>query len=337
MCYTLDAFKQYLHKRIDITRRMTSSTSQPSTSTSIFLSTLFSDRRRRSVLLLLSGLLIALVLFTIVLGTYQISISDVIQIITTHITGGDAEALNKVYDTVVWEIRLPRIIVCIMVGFGLAAAGAVYQGTFRNPLVEPFILGISAGASFGASLGILFPKIVLNVQIGAFLFGLLAVFLVYISSRVEGKNPIVNLILAGVIISSIFQALVSILKYISDDSALRAIVFWTMGGFYYANWRDVLLISPVVLFCVGLMWVLGWKLNILSMGDEEARSLGIKPGPSQIHLHPGLNFDYCFIGFGSGHYCLGGADDAACSPDAAWTRPSLCHPRSSADGRGATF
>lgn len=216
-------------------------------------------------------------LITIAIGSYNLSISDVYQVISTHVSGQDITTVNKVHNTIVWEIRLPRVLVAMLVGMALATSGAVYQGTFRNPLVEPFILGVSAGASFGASLGILYPQFFLNIQIGAFLMATLAVMVAYSVSRVEGKNPIVTLILAGVVISSIFQALVSIMKYLSDDTALRAIVFWTMGGFYYANWNDVKLMMPIIFSSFAILLYLSWRLNILSMGDEEARSLGVNP------------------------------------------------------------
>jgi iron complex transport system permease protein len=160
----------------------------------------------------------------------------------------------------------------------------VYQGAFRNPLVEPFILGVSAGASFGASLGILYPGVFVNLQVGALLFAITAVVLVYFTSRVEGRNPIVNLILAGVIVSSLFQAAVSILKYVSDDTSLRAIIFWVLGGFYYASWSDIAIISPVVILGFLLIWTQSWKLNVLSMGDDEARTLGVNPDSLKLIL-----------------------------------------------------
>jgi iron complex transport system permease protein len=169
-----------------------------------------------------------------VIGTYAISIKDVYQVVTTHLTGGDISALDRLFNTVIWEIRIPRILLVVLVGCALASSGAVYQGAFRNPLVEPFILGVSAGASLGAALIIVYPRILSNAQLGAFLFGLLAVFLAYVSARADGKTPVVTLILAGVIMNTLFQALVSIMKYLADGQALRAIVFWTMGGFYYA-------------------------------------------------------------------------------------------------------
>jgi len=237
----------------------------------------FAERKKIVFILITLAGMILIALTTIALGAYDLTPSDVYRVIWVHLSGQDISLLDKVHNTIVWEIRLPRIIVGILVGIGLATSGAVYQGAFRNPLVEPFILGVSAGASFGASLGILYPNLFFNIQVSAFIFALLSVVIAYSTSRVEGKNPIVTLILAGVVISSIFQALVSILKYISDDTALRAIVFWIMGGFYYANWKDAGLMTPFMLLSFALLWFLSWKLNILSMGDEEARSLGVNP------------------------------------------------------------
>ena len=124
---------------------------------------------------------------------------------------------------------------------------------------------------------LLFLFIFHSVQIPAFIFGATAVAGAYLLARVRGETPIVTLILSGVVIGSIFSAFVSILKYTATDTALREIVFWLMGGFYYATWKDVFTIGPVVLGSFLILWWLGWKLNILSMGDEEAKGLGINP------------------------------------------------------------
>jgi iron complex transport system permease protein len=237
----------------------------------------FAERRKWAFLLVLCAALILLAIGVMVLGPYQISVQDAYRVISIHILSGDNSSLNKLFDTVIWEIRLPRILLAILAGIALATSGAVYQGAFRNPLVEPFILGVSAGASLGAALGIVYPKAFLNVQLGSFIFALFAVGLAYIASQTDGKTPIVTLIIAGVIISSLFQAVVSILKYLADDKALRAIVFWTMGGFSYATWNDIKTLAPLILLCFIVLWFLGWKLNVLSMGDEEARTMGVNP------------------------------------------------------------
>ncbi len=184
---------------------------------------------------------------------------------------------NAVLHTIIWEIRLPRILLAIGVGIALACAGAAYQGCFRNPLVEPYILGVSAGAAFGAALGIVFPQFFLSIQLLAFAGGATAVFSAYALARRNGDTPVITLVLAGVIIGSIATALVSILKYLANDAALREIVFWYMGGFYHASWKDVYLVLPGVLAGFLLIWALSWKLNVLSMGDEEARALGVHP------------------------------------------------------------
>jgi len=235
------------------------------------------ERRKWWFVLSLLAALSALAVATILIGTYAVSIKNVYQVVATHLTGGDVAALDRLYNTVIWEIRIPRILLVVLVGCALASSGAVYQGAFRNPLVEPFILGVSAGASLGAALSIVYPGIFFNAQLGAFMFALLAVFLAYLGARADGKTPVVTLILAGVIINTLFQALVSIMKYLADDQALRAIVFWTMGGFYYGAWGDIRTLAPPIMICFAAVWMLGWRLNVLSMGDEEARSMGVDP------------------------------------------------------------
>lgn len=224
------------------------------------------------------GLLFVAISVALVLGAYNIGIADVYKIIIVYINpAGDVDSLNKLYRVVVWDVRLPRILLSVGVGMALAIAGGVFQGCFRNPLVEPYILGVSSGAAFGAAMAIVFPALFFSLQMSAFIFASAAVFLAYFLARVRGETPVVTLILAGVIVSSIFSAMVSIMQYVSDDAALRDIVFWLMGGFYFASWRDVVWVVPVVLACFSLLWCFSWKLNILSMGDEEARTLGVNP------------------------------------------------------------
>jgi len=211
-------------------------------------------------------------------GAYNVAARDVIRTVGAHLTPFVSLAeISKLHDTIIWNIRLPRILMTVSVGACLATAGAVFQGCFRNPLVEPYILGASQGAAFGAALGMVFPQFFLSIQLSAFVFSVTAVTAAYSLARGQGQTPAVTLILAGVIIASVFSGLVSIMKYLASDSVLRGIVFWMMGGFYYSTWEDVALIGPLGLVCFLAMWTMGWKLNIISMGDEEARSLGINP------------------------------------------------------------
>ena len=163
-----------------------------------------------------------------------------------------------------------------MVGSGLAVSGAVFQGTFRNPLVSESILGVSAGAGVGAAIGILLSQSDYMIQLFAFAFGLLAVGMTYFISRVYRSNPTLILVLAGIIVGSLFSAATSLIKYVADPyTKLPDITFWLMGSFAAVNMSGVFLIAPVILLCMGFILLVRWRINVLSMGDEEARTLGI--------------------------------------------------------------
>ena len=207
-------------------------------------------------------------------GGYALRFGDVISVLTSHVGLGDAD---KMHELIVWNIRMPRLLLACITGMAMAASGAVYQSCFRNPLVEPYILGVSAGAAWGAALGIVFPLLFPNGQISAFLFALLAVLLSFFLARTRGETPPVTLVLSGIIVGSLFSAFVGIMKYLSSDAELREITFWMMGGFYYANWQDIAVTASSVFPCLAILTALAWKLNILSLGDEEARSLGLHP------------------------------------------------------------
>lgn len=231
------------------------------------------------ILLIITIILIWTTAEAIVIGTYHLSLNEVYTIISSHIFGNNNpdSKIQNLHDAIVWKIRAPRILLALIVGGGLSVSGAVFQGCLRNPLVDPYILGVSSGAAFGAALGIVFPIEIFSIQILAFVFGSLAVAIAYLLATNHGETPVVSLILSGVIIGSIFTALVSVMKYIADAGALREIVFWLMGGFYYAGWNDVTLIWPPVILMVIIVWALSWNINVLSMGDEEARALGVHP------------------------------------------------------------
>ncbi len=153
----------------------------------------------------------------------------------------------------------------------------MFQAAFRNPLVERYILGVSSGAAFGAALGMVMPQFPLSVQVAAFLGALAAALIVHLLARPRGEAPIVTLVLSGVIVGSVFAAGVSLLKYLANDTALREIVFWLMAGFYFATWTDVSVVGPAALAAAAVLIAGGWRLNVLSMGDQEAETLGINP------------------------------------------------------------
>lgn len=237
--------------------------------------------QKLTILVFIALLLLCSSSYAVMAGSYDMSIGRVLEVIAVKTGFSDAE-LTKRQMNIIWNARIPRVILAITAGAALSAAGAVYQSCFKNPLVEPYILGVSSGAAFGASLGIVFPYLFINMQMGAFLFALAAVALAWFVATSRGDTPAVTLVLAGVIVGSIFSAFVAIMKYVSDDTQLREITFWMMGGFYNTNWTDVRLNLPVTALCILLVFALAWRLNILSMGDEEAKSLGVSPGIHKI-------------------------------------------------------
>ena len=165
----------------------------------------------------------------------------------------------------------------MFVGAGLSISGAAYQGMFRNPLVSPDILGVSAASGFGAALAILLSANRLELQLAAFAFGLVGVTLTYLIARVYKTTPALMLVLAGVVVAAFFGALVSGAKIIADPEAkLPEITYWLLGSFNRASFQDIITVIPVILLgSVGLLLV-SWRLNVLSMGDDEARSMGIQ-------------------------------------------------------------
>jgi len=180
-----------------------------------------------------------------------------------------------VTDIVLFQIRLPRIILAGIVGCSLAVCGAVLQSIFRNPLVEPYILGISSGAAFGAALAIGLGLFSGSVQLLAFFFGMISVFLAYSMAKSGSEVPVVNLVLAGVIVSALFTALTSLIKFFVDPHQLAGIVYWIMGSFSHASWSNLALITPPILLCLILITAMSWRLNVLSLSDEEAKALGV--------------------------------------------------------------
>ncbi len=177
---------------------------------------------------------------------------------------------------VIFNIRLPRIGLALLAGAGLSVSGGAFQALFSNPLATPDTLGVATGASFGAVLGILFGLPSVLVQVFALLAGLLAVILVYTVGRVKGGSPMIMLILAGMVISALFSALVSLVKYTADpQDVLPAITFWLMGSLSGTTSETLLIGAPFILLGMLLIYILRWKLNAMSLSEEEAVSLGI--------------------------------------------------------------
>lgn len=209
------------------------------------------------------------------IGRYSLSISETVDILLSGIKGTAQDASGYGY-TVIFNVRLPRIILAAFVGAGLSCAGASFQGLFSNPLATPDTLGVASGASFGAVLALLFKGNLIVIQLTALLFGLISCFLTYFISRKNGKSSIVMIVLAGMVISSVFEALVSLIKYVADpEEELPAITYWLMGSMARATYDNLLMGVPFILFGIIIIFALRWRLNILSLNDDEASSLGM--------------------------------------------------------------
>lgn len=220
-------------------------------------------------------LLVAAFFFSMCIGRYSITPMEVVKVIASHITNS-VEDISSIQSNVVMQVRLPRILLSMIIGAGLACSGAAYQCLFGNPLVSPDILGVSAGSGFGAALGILFSASAFVVQGQALLFGMLAVGIVLLISRVRKKTELFMLVLSGVIVSALFESLVSLIKYVADpQDKLPAIVVWLMGSLASASYQKVLIAAVTILPCIAILFVLRWKMNLLSLEEEEARSLGV--------------------------------------------------------------
>jgi iron complex transport system permease protein len=233
--------------------------------------------RPLSLLAALAVMLGVLVLAAAMVGAFPVSFGEMLAAIGRKLTG--APPVGQI-DTVLFEVRLPRVFAAVLVGAALAGAGAAYQTLFRNPLVSPDILGVSTGAGLGAVLGIFLSLPVVGIQLTAFAMGLATVGLVYaIASMVHGREPILVLVLAGVVVGSLAGAAISLMKILADPyDQLPAIVFWLLGSFSAIRKGEVWAAAPLVALGLVPLLLLRWRINVLSLGDEEARALGVEAG-----------------------------------------------------------
>ena len=236
------------------------------------------DRARAPLLrwLLACTLLLAVLVAAFALGKFPIAPADLLRSVLARLTGSDA-GLPPAVETVIWNIRLPRVAAGLLVGASLAAAGAAYQGMFRNPLVSPDILGVSAGAGLGAVLGIYLGLPLPAVQALAFGGGLLAVgAVVGVAGLVRRHDPVLVLVLAGIAVGALLGAGISLIKILADPTTqLPSITFWLLGGLNAVTPGDLAATAPVLLAGLVPLALLRWRMNLLSLADEEAQALGI--------------------------------------------------------------
>ena len=221
-------------------------------------------------------------LFALSIGRLSISPREILGFFLSLIKN---ESYDAMLESVIINIRLPRILTALIVGAGLSVAGLVFQSIFANPLATPDILGVASSASLGAIIGILFSLPVLETQILAMVTGLLGVVLVIKISQKDGQMPTIMLILSGLVISSLANALGSLLKYTADPTdKLPAITYWLMGSFARSSYKNLLLAGPVLIFGIIIIWTKGFSLNILSLSSDEAESLGLDVKKTRLRL-----------------------------------------------------
>jgi len=209
------------------------------------------------------------------LGRYPIMPDELIRILLSRVFDVQ-QTWPEAAEYVVFNIRLPRVLAAGLVGASLAVAGVCYQGMFQNPMVSPGILGASSGAGCGAALAILLGFNYYAISLNAFIFGLGAVMLAYGISRISRINPILAMVLAGMLISSLFSAGTSFIKLVADtQEALPAITYWLMGSMSSVTYKSLLFGVPFIIIGLVVIWALKWRLNILSLNEDEAKSMGM--------------------------------------------------------------
>jgi iron complex transport system permease protein len=227
--------------------------------------------------ILIVGLPVLLFFTSLMIGRYDVEPVTTLKILLSSVPFIPIqETWTSIQETVIFQIRIPRIIAAMLVGGGLSVAGASFQGLFKNPLVSPDILGVAAGAGFGAALGILFSGNPWVIQVSAFIFGIVAVMVTCLISRNYRGSGTLVLVLCGIVVGAMFTALLSLLKYLADPyDTLPAIVFWLMGSLSSVTQRDLLMVFFPIVLSGFVLFIIRWRINLLSVGEDEARALGV--------------------------------------------------------------
>ena len=231
------------------------------------------------VLITLLVVLLAVVFFiALCAGRYSIRVTEVVRILASSVFDVTQTWDDKAYG-VIFTLRLPRTIGAVLVGAALSLAGAAYQGVFKNPLVSPDLLGVSSGACVGAAIAILLGMNSLGVQALAFAVGIGAVTLTMLIPRLFRSSSMMMLVLSGVIVRGMMDSVVGIIKYIADpETQLADITYWTLGSLVKVLSSDLFAIAPVIAAGCLMVLLLSWRINILSLGEQEARALGVHVG-----------------------------------------------------------
>ncbi len=227
-------------------------------------------------ILLIAGPFVVFII-SLGIGRYHIPIDKTLEIFFSELFMANNKDFT-VERSVIINLRIPRIILAMLVGAGLSVSGTSFQGMFKNPLVSPHILGVSSGAGFGGVIAMLFFKNSWAVFLCSFLSGLLSILLAFYFARTKRKITTLSLVLSGVIVGSFFTAMISLVKFVADPvDELPSIVFWLMGSFSGTSYEKLSLVSIPVIACILFLFFFRWRINILSLGEEEVRALGLKP------------------------------------------------------------
>ena len=234
------------------------------------------EKKHRKTVHIMGVILILCVFASFLLGRYPVPLGELMGILGSKLGLPIEKFWTDQMEAAVWNIRLPRVVMSVLVGACLASAGASYQGVFQNPMASPDILGASAGAGFGAALAILLGASSVGITVGAFAASLVTVALVFTVSRHARGDRVLGLVLAGIMVSSLFQSGTSFLKLVADpNNQLPQITYWLMGSLSGAKWSDLgFVILPVLIGLIPLL-ALRWQLNVITMGDDEARAMGV--------------------------------------------------------------
>lgn len=238
----------------------------------------YSAKNYRLILLGLSLMLIFMTIISIGIGRFSIAPGEVIEILGSGLWPGQV-SYSEQAASVIYTLRLPRVIAAIIIGAALAVSGAAYQSVFKNPLVAPDMLGVSSGACVGAALAILAGFSQIGVQLGAFIGGILAVSCAVLIPRIIGKNTIVMLVLSGIIVGGLTNSLLGIIKYIADaDTQLPVITYWQMGSLVSVVWGNIFYNGVPILIGIIFILCIRWRMNILTLSEEETHMLGKNAG-----------------------------------------------------------
>ncbi len=227
----------------------------------------------RKYIILLVVILAVFCLVAASIGRYSMNPADVLGALYTKVKGLEG---NKTMENVLFLVRFPRILAAVIVGAALSLSGAIYQGIFKNPLVSPDLLGVSSGACVGAAIAILLGFNLAWTQVFAFAGGLVAVNLAVLLSKILRSSSNIILVLSGIIISGLMGSILGVLKFIADpETELSSIVYWQMGSIAGVSLKQVFAVIPLMITAMVIMLLLSWRINIMSFGEQEAKSLGI--------------------------------------------------------------